>query len=91
MSSTHVTLTFARTSRIDHTSARALAFGAAATNAMLCPRVLVATAVLNFALLPRVYPYLVAPALVAVCAAAIGFRRTASDECSIPPIPILCS
>ena len=59
VSSTNVTFTFARTSRIEPASARALAFGAVAANAMLYPRVLVATAVLNVALLPVVFPYLV--------------------------------
>ena len=53
VSSTNVTFSFARTSRIEPASARALAFGAVAANAMLYPRVLVATSVLNFALLPR--------------------------------------
>lgn len=79
VSSTNVTFTFARTSRSEAASARTLAFGAVAANAILYPRVLLATAVLNLALLPTVFPYLVMPGLVAACAAAIGFRRTPRD------------
>jgi uncharacterized membrane protein (DUF4010 family) len=93
VSSTNVTFTFARTSRAEATSARALAFGAVAANAMLYPRVLVATAVLNFALLQPVLPYLIAPALVAACAAAIGFRhtptaRTADSQVIVNPLQL---
>jgi uncharacterized membrane protein (DUF4010 family) len=84
VSSTNVTFTFARTSRLEPASARALAFGAVAANAMLYPRVLVATAVLNFALLPVVVPYLALPGLVAAFAAAIGFRRTSRDGSAGP-------
>ena len=84
VSSTNVTFTFARTSRMEPASARALAFGAVAANAMLYPRVLIAMAVLNFALLPSVFPYLVMPGLVAAGAAAIGFRRTPPDGSADP-------
>lgn len=80
VSSTNVTFTFARTSRVEPSRARALAFGAVAANAVLYPRVLLATAVLNSALLPKLVPYLVMPALLAGCAAAIGLRRTPSDR-----------
>ena len=79
VSSTNVTFTFARTSRGEPSRAHALAFGAVAANAVLYPRVLLATAVLNSALLPHLVAYLVMPGLVAGCAAAIGFRRTAND------------
>ena len=47
VSSTNVTFTFARTSRVDDSSDRALAFGAIGANAMLYPRVMLAVAVLN--------------------------------------------
>ena len=47
VSSTNVTFTFARLSRGDPALERALAFGAVGANAVLYPRVLVATAVLN--------------------------------------------
>lgn len=79
VSSTNVTFTFARTSRSDPVNARALAVGAVAGNAMLYPRVLVATAALNLPLLPLVLPYLVLPGLVAAAGATIGFRRTRSE------------
>jgi uncharacterized membrane protein (DUF4010 family) len=77
VSSTNVTFTFARTSRADAASDRALAFGAVAANAVLYPRVLIATAILNAAVLPPLVPYLVAPALVAMLAAVAGARRSA--------------
>ena len=78
MSSTNVTFTFARTSRADLAADRALAFGAVAANAMLYPRVLVATAILNPAVVPPLVPYLVAPALVATLVAVVGARRSAA-------------
>ena len=79
VSSTNVTFTFARTSRTDPVADRALAFGAVAANAMLYPRVLVATALLNAAVVAPLAPYLVAPGLVAALVAAAGARgsRTA--------------
>lgn len=57
--------------------ARALAFGAVGANAVLYPRVLVATAVLNPALVPPLVPYLVMPAFVAALTVAAGIRRPA--------------
>jgi uncharacterized membrane protein (DUF4010 family) len=75
VSSTNVTLTFARTSRTDPATERALAFGAVAANAMLYPRVLIATAILNAAVVPPLMRYLAAPALVGVLVAAVGVRR----------------
>ncbi len=74
VSSTNVTLTFARTSRTDPSRDRALALGAVAANAMLYPRVLVATAILNSAMIPSLVPYLAPPALVAALVAALGIR-----------------
>jgi uncharacterized membrane protein (DUF4010 family) len=75
VSSTNVTFTFARASRSEPAMDRALAFGAVAANAMLYPRVLVATAILNMSVVWPLIPYLVAPALVAAAAAAVGARR----------------
>ena len=72
VSSTNVTFTFARTSRVDGPSDRALAFGVIGANAMLYPRVMLAFAVLNWPLLPLVARYLVPPALIAVTAAVAG-------------------
>ena len=51
---------------------------AVAANAMLYSRVLVATAILNPAVVPPLVPYLVAPALVATLVAVVGARRSAA-------------
>jgi uncharacterized membrane protein (DUF4010 family) len=72
VSSTNVTFTFARTSRADPEADRALALGAVAANTVLYPRVLIATAILNPAVVPPLVLYLVAPALVALIVAAAG-------------------
>lgn len=85
VSSTNVTFTFARTSRVDLSMDRALAFGAVGANAMLYPRVLVATAVLNQAVVAPLLPYLIPPALVAALAAAAGARR--SPPTGAPEVP----
>jgi uncharacterized membrane protein (DUF4010 family) len=77
VSSTNVTFTFARLSRIDPAVERALVYGAVAANAVLYPRVLVATAVLNAALVVPLIPYLAAPAIVAAVIAAWGARGSA--------------
>jgi uncharacterized membrane protein (DUF4010 family) len=79
VSSTNVTLTFARQSRESSSTDRALAFGAVAANAMFYPRVIIATAVLNVELLRTVLLYLIAPALVAASSAFVGVRRTKAD------------
>lgn len=79
-SSTNVTFTFARASQTDQTSDRALGFGAVAANAMLYPRVLIATTVLNLSLLPYVLPYLMLPAIVALAVTWVGMRRSDHEE-----------
>jgi uncharacterized membrane protein (DUF4010 family) len=76
VSSTNVTFTFARSSRTDPATDRALAFGAVAANAMLYPRVLVATAILEKAVVPPLVPYLAPPMLAAVLVATVGARRS---------------
>jgi uncharacterized membrane protein (DUF4010 family) len=91
VSSTNVTFTFARTSRIESGSDRALAFGAVAANAMLYPRVLGATAILNAAVVRPLLPCLVPPALVAAMVAAFGARRrtvVGTPEVSWPQNPL---
>jgi uncharacterized membrane protein (DUF4010 family) len=72
VSSTNVTWTFSRLSRAEPPLARQLAFGAVAANAVLYPRVLTATAVLNAPLVPVLGRYLAAPAIVAVLVAVAG-------------------
>lgn len=83
MSSTNVTFTFARTSRAETAADRALAFGTIGANAMLYPRVLVAVAVLNAALLPSVALYLALPGLVALIAVVIGVRSSRGEEIAV--------
>jgi uncharacterized membrane protein (DUF4010 family) len=81
VSSTSVTLTFARLSRAEPASGRALAIGAVGANAVLYPRVLTAVAVLNPALVLPLVSYLAAPALVVMIVAALGARtRRLTDE-----------
>jgi uncharacterized membrane protein (DUF4010 family) len=75
ISSTNVTFTFSRLSRTRRSSEVELAFGTLAANAVLYPRVLAVTSVLNPALVLPLLPYLLAPALVAFVAAFIGARR----------------
>jgi uncharacterized membrane protein (DUF4010 family) len=82
VSSTNVTFTFARTSRTEPGAARPLAFGAVAANAMLYPRVLVATTILNPAVVAPLFPYLVPPALVAGLAMLAGLRRSPAEGAS---------
>ena len=79
VSSTNVTFTFARASQTDRTMQRALALGAVAANAMLYPRVLVAAAILNSAVVRPLLAYLAIPAAVAALAAAFGARRSSPD------------
>jgi uncharacterized membrane protein (DUF4010 family) len=85
VSSTNVTLTFARASRRQDIGDREVAFGAVAANAMLYPRVLLATSVLNPAVLTPLLSYLAAPALVAAAIAAVGSLRASAD--SAPGVP----
>jgi len=80
VSSTNVTFTFARTSRTDASLDRALAFGAIGANAMLYPRVIVACAILNLAVVPPLLPYLAAPAAVAALAALAGLRNSTTVD-----------
>jgi uncharacterized membrane protein (DUF4010 family) len=82
VSSTSVTLTFARLSRTDSASARALATGAIAANAVLYPRVLLAATILNPNVTSDLGRTLVAPFLVACIALArmVGSHRSAAAE-----------
>jgi uncharacterized membrane protein (DUF4010 family) len=86
VSSTNVTFTFARASRADPAAARVLAFGVVAANAMLYPRVLIATAILNAAVVPPLVPYLLVPGLVAGLVALVGARG--SSGAAAPEVPV---
>jgi len=83
-SSTNVTFTFARLSRRQPDAARELAFGAIGANAMLYPRVLLATAVLNAPLVAVLAPLLAAPALTAIVMTALGSRRRPAADGEVP-------
>lgn len=85
ISSTNVTFTFARMSRDDASAARDLAFGAVAANALLYPRVLMATAVLNLPLATPLAPYLIVPFLIAAAVALSGLRSSKDAGDSTPP------
>jgi uncharacterized membrane protein (DUF4010 family) len=85
-SSTSVTFTFARTSHSDETASRALGYGAIAANAMLYPRVVLATAVLNLSLLPYVLPYLIPPALMAFAITWFGAKQSTADDIDERPV-----
>jgi uncharacterized membrane protein (DUF4010 family) len=83
MSSTNVTFTFARTSRSEPELDRALASGVIAANAMLFPRVVVVTSILNPAVVWPLLPYMAPPAVAAAllaAAAAYGSRAVAAAE-----------
>jgi uncharacterized membrane protein (DUF4010 family) len=84
VSSTSTTLMFARASRQHRSMERALAFGAVAANAMLFPRVVVATAVLGPAVVPALVPYLAPPAVVAVVL-MLWYRSPDSEERELTP------
>lgn len=76
ISSTNVTLTFARASRDHAAPTRALAMGTLAANLVLFPRVLAATAVLNWPLALTLAPWLLVPAAPLAVATAWGVWRT---------------
>jgi uncharacterized membrane protein (DUF4010 family) len=75
LSSTSVTLTFARLSQNHADAGRALAAGTVGASTMLLPRIVVATAVLAPALAGTLWPALVAPALVGLLVASRGWRE----------------
>jgi uncharacterized membrane protein (DUF4010 family) len=86
VSSTNVTLTFARSSRAMDRMDRDLAFGTIAANTVLYPRVLIATAILNPMVLSPLARYLAAPALVAALLTVAGIRR--SPPSGVPDLPL---
>jgi uncharacterized membrane protein (DUF4010 family) len=85
ISSTNVTFTFARTSRTEPGVDNALAFGAVAANATLFPRVLVATTILNRAVVGPLSVYLVAPALLALIIVLVGALSPAGTTATEAP------
>lgn len=75
VSSTSVTLTFARLSQREAKLGMPLALGAVAASSVMFLRMLAALAILNSDLAVTVLPYLVAPLAVGAVAVAIGLRR----------------
>lgn len=75
VSSTNVTLTFARGSHDEATKARALGVGALAANLVLYPRVLLATTVMSPQLASVLWPFLVGPLVVAAAWTGWGAWR----------------
>jgi len=74
VSSTSVTLTFARLSKAQPRQEGPLAVGAVAASTVLFFRVAIAVAVLNAALLPVLARYLAGPLIVAIIAVALAWR-----------------
>ncbi len=77
ISSTNVTLTFARLSRREPALSRLLTIGAIGANTMLFPRVLLAACVLNLAVARTLMPYLLAPFVIGVIAFVLWWKRRA--------------
>jgi len=75
ISSTNVTLSFARTSRREIGAGISLGLGVIGASAVMCLRVLVTTAVLNPRVSMAAVGYLVAPFIVAAVVAAWGFLK----------------
>ena len=89
VSSTSVTLTFARLSRAHRTQAATLATGAVASSTVLFLRVALVVAVLNAALVPTLARYLAAPFVAGLVALALawptmGGPRSAPSELRNP-------
>lgn len=77
ISSTAVTLTFARHSRREEQLSAPLALGVLAACTMLLPRVVVVSAILNPAVALALAPYLVAPLLVGIGFVVVAVLRDA--------------
>jgi uncharacterized membrane protein (DUF4010 family) len=86
VSSTSVTLAFARRSREHPELARPLSLGVVAANTVLYVRVLVAAAILSPPLAFTLAPALVAPGLIGLVAAWSGVRRPERPDAAIAPI-----
>ena len=84
ISSTNVTLTFARASRDPDAPSRALGVGTLAANLLLFPRVVAATAVLNWPLGLVLLPRLLPAFAVLAAATAWGVWRTPAQHGASP-------
>jgi uncharacterized membrane protein (DUF4010 family) len=79
VSSTSVTLTFARLSKTHAQQAAQLATGAVAASTVLFVRVAIAVAVLDATVLPVLARYLAAPFIAALAAVALAWRSLRGD------------
>jgi uncharacterized membrane protein (DUF4010 family) len=86
LSSTSVTLTFARLSRTQPALSTTLAVGTIAACTVLFPRVLAATFVLDFGVAQTLGPYLLAPFAVGLLGLVVWLRRT-PDATHLPDTP----
>ncbi|MGE0815246.1 MAG: MgtC/SapB family protein [Vicinamibacterales bacterium] len=86
ISSTNVTVTFARTSRSEPQAGCALAVGALAANLMLFPRVLLASAILHPPLAAALAPWLLAPAAILAAAALWEVRHGPRNAVETPTV-----
>ncbi len=80
LSSTSVTLTFARLSQEHPSTGRALASGTLGANVVLLPRVAIASALLAPGVTAALWPALVAPALIGIALALCGLRDPGQAE-----------
>ena len=80
VSSTNVTLTFARLSRKERSLSPALAVGTIGACTMLFPRVLLAACVLNLSVARALLPYFIAPFLVGVVALSLRWNKGVHTE-----------
>lgn len=85
ISSTNVTLTFARASREPEAPSRSLGVGTLAANLLLFPRVLTATAVLNWPLAVALLPVMLPPFAVLAAITTWGVWRTPPQAGTTPP------
>ncbi len=86
ISSTSVTFTFARLSRVERALAPALAIGAIGACTVLIPRVLTATLVLNPAVARALVPYLVVPFAIGLVAFAAGVHTRLTEAEHLRPM-----
>ena len=86
VSSTSVSLTFARLSAVHPEHASALATGAVAASTMLFARIAVVVAILNRTLLPDLAAYLLVPGLIALGALALAWRSLRDTEGQATPL-----
>lgn len=80
LSSTSVTLTYARLSRLQPDAGLALAGGALGANAVLLPRILVATTLLAMPLAQALWPAFILPFVIAIALALRGLRSEGDPD-----------